>query len=409
MAGIVNVDAIKNSAGTGGPDFPFGISGFKFPSNVIHNLGFSTSVATNALTINLTQSDGATNPAAGTGAVVIGMRSSTLTSGGYNQRAVTSATSIVVSSGATLGLPGATLGGVMWVYAIDNAGTIELAVSARLFREDSLVSTTAMSGSSTSFITMYSTTARSNVSFRLIGKFVIQETTAGTWTAVPVQIVLNPFAIAQPITYTTFTSGSAQTYTIPAGCTWFRAFLAGGGGGGAASGTGGAQTQGTAGTATTFGSSTACAGALGKFNFANTPNNNTISGAIGLDLQTNGGSPAGVNTQNTGSQNVGGAGGGNPLFGGGVVPAAFNITSNSAGANSGSGGAGAGLTGNSGSTGAAGGCSGGALELIYADANMKSQFTYTVGSAGTGGTAGTSGSAGGGGGTGLIVIEEHYD
>lgn len=408
MSGTVNVDSIKNSAGTGGPDFPFGISGFKFPSNVIHNLGFSTSVATNALTINLTQSDGATNPSTGTGAVIIGMRSSSLTSGGYNQRSVTAATSIVVSSGATLGLPSSSINCVMWVYAIDNAGTIELAVSARLFREDSLATTTAMSGSATSFTTMYSTTARTNVSFRLIGKFFVPQTTAGTWTATPTQIQLNPFAIVQPITYQTFTSGTSQTYTISAGVTWFRVFMAGGGGGAGGSGTTGTG-AGTGGTATTFGSNTANFGRGGGANFATTPLSNTISGAIGLDLQSNGGSPAGPNTQNTSSQNTGGDGGGNTLFCGTVTPGAFNATSTSAAANSGSGGCGAGMTGTSGSSLGAGGGGGGALELIFSEGNMKSQFTYTVGPGGSNGTAGTSGNAGGSGGSGLIVIEEHYD
>jgi hypothetical protein len=154
------------------------------PSNEfeLSNLGIATSVATNALTVSLKQSDGTSDPSSGASAVKIGFRSSTATSGAYNQRSATAATSLTVASGATLGTAN---GGSykLYVYALDNAGTPELGISMAIFDERSVQSSTALSGSSNSGTTLYSTTARSNVPIRLIGQITITETTAGTWAS----------------------------------------------------------------------------------------------------------------------------------------------------------------------------------------------------------------------------------
>lgn len=160
----------------------------------ISNLGLATSVASNALTIALKQADGSTNPSTGASAVKVGMRSSTLTSGLYNQRSATAATSLVISSGSTLGTVSATAHD-LWVYLIDNAGTLELAVSQTLFHENQLISTTAEggAGAADSANIMYSTTTRSNVPFRLVGKINITEATAGTWASNATSINVGEF------------------------------------------------------------------------------------------------------------------------------------------------------------------------------------------------------------------------
>ena len=109
------------------------------------NLGLSTSVGGNALTISLKQADGSTDPGADTAAVKLSFRSATATSGAYNQRSVTSALSLTVSSGSTLGhASGVAM--YIYVYAIDNAGTVELAVSTSRFDEGTRVTTTAEGG-----------------------------------------------------------------------------------------------------------------------------------------------------------------------------------------------------------------------------------------------------------------------
>lgn len=150
----------------------------------ISNLGLATSVGSSALTIAVKQADGTTNPSTGASAVKVGMRSSTLTSGLYNQRSITSSLSLVISSGSTLGQVSA-LPARLFIYLIDNAGTLELAVSQKLFHETQLVSTTAEGGAggADSATVMYSTTARSSVPFRLIGILDNTQTTAGTWAS----------------------------------------------------------------------------------------------------------------------------------------------------------------------------------------------------------------------------------
>lgn len=152
----------------------------------ISNLGIATSVSGNALTIAIKQSDGSTDPGAGASAVKVGMRSSTLTSGLYNQRSITTSLSMTISSGSTLGHTSGNSHNI-YVYLIDNAGTLELAVSQVLYKENELISTTAEggAGAADSSSTIYSTTARSNVPFRVVGVLTSTQTTAGTWTAVP--------------------------------------------------------------------------------------------------------------------------------------------------------------------------------------------------------------------------------
>lgn len=140
------------------------------------------SVGSNALTVALKDQTGA-DPSAGS-PVKIGFRSSTLGSGIYNQRSSTAATSIVVPSGATLGMTSAT-DTYLYVFLLDNAGTPELAISQRLYNDLELVSTTALSAGSDDAEDIYSTTARSNVPIRLIARVLTSNTTTGLWAGVP--------------------------------------------------------------------------------------------------------------------------------------------------------------------------------------------------------------------------------
>lgn len=149
------------------------------------NYTLAASVSASAMTVAL-KDLGGSNPSA-TSPVYFGMRSSTASSGLYFQRSVTAALSVVIASGATLGQKNAT-SHYIYVYAIDNAGVIELAVSSKLFADSVVVSTTIMNGSATDGATMYSTAARTGVACRLIGRLLSNQTTAGTYAATPTQI-----------------------------------------------------------------------------------------------------------------------------------------------------------------------------------------------------------------------------
>lgn len=167
--------------------------GSNFSYAGVANVGLAFSVGSSALTIALKQSDGSTDPATGSGAVVARMRSATAGSGAVVERSVTVALSLVVPSTATLGHTSGNVNRLYW-YLIDNAGTLELAVSSTDFGLQGIATTTSIAGGSNSLTTMYSTTGRSNVAFCQIARTRDTQTTAGTWAAVPSEVQISPYA-----------------------------------------------------------------------------------------------------------------------------------------------------------------------------------------------------------------------
>lgn len=133
------------------------------------------SVAANALTVTLAP-------------CTIDFRSATLTNGTPVQRQVSSTLSLTVPSGATLGTINAVQSD-LYVLAIDNAGTVELAIvnasGGNDLSETGVISTTAISAGSTSASTIYSTSARTNVAYRVVGLVRSTQATAGTWASAP--------------------------------------------------------------------------------------------------------------------------------------------------------------------------------------------------------------------------------
>lgn len=176
----------------------------------ISNLTLATSVSSNALTIAVKTQAG--SDASSGDPIKVGMRSSTITSGVYNQRSITSSLSVTVSSGSTLGHTNGNAHSI-FVYLIDNSGTLELAVSQTIFDEKSLVSTTAEggAGAADSASVMYSTTARSNVPCRLIGRLTSTQTTAGTWASNMSAISVGNFGIISAVDGYIGTNNAAST------------------------------------------------------------------------------------------------------------------------------------------------------------------------------------------------------
>jgi hypothetical protein len=366
-------------------------------SHELTNLGLSASVATNALTIALKQKDGSTDPGAGTAAVKIGFRDATAANGDFVQRTVTGALSVVIPSGTTIGAKNAQQN-VIYVYALDNAGTVELAVSLKRFDEGSVQTSTSISGGATE-TTLYSTTGRSSKSIRLIGRVTATEATAGTWATSPSEVSVIPFASVFIPTVQKFTSGTAQTYTTPTGARWLRIIMVGPGGGGG----GGTANDGAAGSAdTTFGTGTAAKGNGGANGGGNGGAGGAATNGTGwtvIHAVTGGVGQGGANRGALTENLIGGSGGNNPM--GGAGQGQQSAAGGAGAANTGAGGAG-------GSPGSAlvggGGGAGGYLEAIIP--NPLPTYTYTVGAGGAGGSAG--GAAGGDGGSGVIIVEEYY-
>lgn len=136
----------------------------------------SASVGSNALTISAS-------------ALSLQFRSATLGSGTVTTVSGTPS-NLVISSGSTLGT---TSGGAsrIAVLALNNAGTIELAAVNTIgsvdLTESGLISTTAEggAGAADSASVAYSTTARTNVAYRVIGYVDSTQATAGTWATAP--------------------------------------------------------------------------------------------------------------------------------------------------------------------------------------------------------------------------------
>ncbi|VIO73896.1 hypothetical protein [Bradyrhizobium ivorense] len=194
----------------------------------------------------------------------------------------------------------------------------------------------------------------------------------------------------------TFLSGTAQTYTTPAGCLWIEVEMQGGGGGGGGSG----STSGAAGTAggnTTFSGFTANGGAVASATLQGS-GGAASGGAINL---TGGAGQPGI-----GLNSVPGGAGGISLSGGAGWGGNQGGTAGGAAAtNSGSGGGGGGSYTTSANSGGGGGAGGYCYGIIN---NPAATYTYTVGAAGTAQGAGTNGYAGGAGAAGWIKVTEHY-
>lgn len=186
----------------------------------------SASVAGNALTI--------TAPS-----LTLDFRSATLTSG-----TVTTVTGdpadLVVSSGSTLGTV-ANVASRLAVIAMNNAGTIELAVrnvtAGANLDETGLISTTAEggAGAADSATVNYSTTARSNLAYRVIGYIESTQATPGTWVTSPSTIQGeggNAHAVASAAVIGTAVASASQTFIdfigIPAWATEITVSMTGG-------------------------------------------------------------------------------------------------------------------------------------------------------------------------------------
>jgi hypothetical protein len=133
------------------------------------------SVEANALTVTI-------NPC------TLHFRSTTLTDGSPSPITSNTAKTVTVPSGGTLGTTNGNIAKLA-ILAINNAGTLEAAIvnvsNGINLDESGLITTIAVGTGSDSAGVVYSTTARSNVAYRVIGYIDITEATAGTWATAP--------------------------------------------------------------------------------------------------------------------------------------------------------------------------------------------------------------------------------
>lgn len=207
-----------------------------------------------------------------------------------------------------------------------------------------------------------------------------------------------------------FTSGTAQTYTTPAGVVYIRVRMVGGGGGGGGGGTTGGSAGGS-GTASTFGTTllSAGGGAGGALSSTSTiaagGTSSLGTGPTGTALAGGTGGQGGGGFVTEGY--IGGGGGGSAFGGGGANGGGGSGSNGGAGsANTGAGGGGGAAANATNSVSGGGGGAGGFVDAIIT--TPLTTYSYTVGASGAAGTNGTSGFAGGAGAAGYIEVTEYY-
>lgn len=102
----------------------------------------------------------------------------------------TSATTLTLDSGATLGMTN-DIEATLYLYAINNGGTIELGViNGQQLDESILHTSTALDGTADSASTLYSDTARTTLAVKLIGRMRITMNAVGTYDEDPTELAI---------------------------------------------------------------------------------------------------------------------------------------------------------------------------------------------------------------------------
>ena len=169
-----HTDGISGAIQVAGNDVvPFNTSGLLTPQ--IQTL--TTSVASNALTVNLASTN-------------LTFKSTAV--GGNPTTIATGNLSLTIPFGATLGTVSGQSARLL-VLAINNAGTVVLGIVnssiTAAIDETTNISTTAISSSATSNTTVYTNSALTGVAYRVVGFIDISEATAGTWVSSPTNII----------------------------------------------------------------------------------------------------------------------------------------------------------------------------------------------------------------------------
>lgn len=190
----------------------------------IDNLSFAASVASNALTIALKTKSGS-DPSTSS-PVTVAFRNSTLGTGDYSTVSINAATSLVVSSGSTLGTSDNTPFRA-WIVGFNDGGTFRLGIincftanGITPLDEALLKSSTAEggAGAADSAGVFYTGSAVTSKAFRILGYVQYNSglATAGTWSAAPDVVQLFGPGVKKPgeivsYTYTDVTGYTAAT------------------------------------------------------------------------------------------------------------------------------------------------------------------------------------------------------
>jgi hypothetical protein len=197
----------------------------------VENFGITASVASNNLTVTLTTRDGQAPTTANP--VIMGFSGTAATDGKPVYRRITSSLSITAPNGATLGHTSG-LTQYVWVYlVVDNTTKIVDICLIGTTAPTEVYQTSAtfggvISAGSTSGTLLYGNAAHAaGGAVRLIGRYSINQATAGVWASAPIFLTMMPTRETAYTTWTQFTlstSGTSGFGTITANteCFWRR-------------------------------------------------------------------------------------------------------------------------------------------------------------------------------------------
>lgn len=178
------------------------------------NLGFTATVASNDLTIAL-KTAAAADPAT-TDPVTVYFRNTTVTTGQRVAVDYSTATSVVLPGGGSMGYANSETG-YIHVYAVYDGTNKDIGISRLLQDESVLHSTTTIGTGSDAVNVVYTTTGRTSAAITLIGRIRIQYGTAA-WTNAPTNLLVWQQGMSREIkdsyTGTTTAIDGAPTITV---------------------------------------------------------------------------------------------------------------------------------------------------------------------------------------------------
>ncbi len=180
----------------------------------INNCSLSVTVASSAMTVALKDSAGS-DPTA-TSPCMIAFRNATAATGTTTIVSSTAATSLVVSNGSAVGCQ-ASVACTLYIYAVNNAGTIVLGIiNGTLPDEGSVTTSTALAGSGAddSIGVLYTTATQTSKAVRLIGRITITPASAFAWTNAVTETSMWPFRLPTLTPWVAWTPTGSWTSNV---------------------------------------------------------------------------------------------------------------------------------------------------------------------------------------------------
>ncbi len=189
-------------------------------SNALDNVGLAVAIGSGVVSVDLKQKDGSTDPSSSNPAK-IAFQNAPTPDGSYSIISMVSPTGLVIPNGATLGSQ-ADLRERVYVYAVNNGGAVELAVSnAYLDNESITYDTVTLDGTSDLADGLYTLAPLSDVSIRVIGNFISQQTLVGDWNTADQGVMAGSFDETFSFSCSVDNNGTATIATRTGQCPQF--------------------------------------------------------------------------------------------------------------------------------------------------------------------------------------------